>query len=84
MSRPKPKHSRAAREWKQSEIAALAELAKRKGINKEWLAREWLGVFPTTLSYWMSETSSYRGPTDMAKRLLTYVEAEITRLPDWE
>jgi hypothetical protein len=32
----------------------------------------------------MSETTSYRAPTDMAKRLLSYVEAEIARLPDWE
>lgn len=70
------------KEWTREQLEDLCALAKRKGIGKGVLAEKWLGVHPTTLSYWMSRSSSYREPTDMARRLLTFVEKEIEKRED--
>jgi hypothetical protein len=70
-------------EWTAEQVAWLAALAKRKGITKSALAEEWLGVFPTTLSYWMStKEGSRREPTPMAKRLLSCIAPKIERMAD--
>lgn len=82
MGRPKPRLP--LKGWEREQVEELADLAKRKGISKDSLAREWLGVFPSTLTYWLTTSKSYREPTDMARRLLSYVEQEIAKLKDWD
>lgn len=70
------------KEWTREQLIELCALARKKGITKGVLAEKWLGVHPTTLSYWMSKSDSYREPTDMARRLLTFVEDEIKKRED--
>ena len=71
------------KEWTPQEVKELAELAEQKGISKKKLAEEWLGVFPTTLSYWMAtKKQTHRPPTPMAKRLMSCIEPKLKRLKD--
>lgn len=82
MPKPKPKNQK---DWDRDECVAFVALAKRKGITQRDLAERWLGVHPTTISYWVSEkVGTRKEPPRMAKHLLSCVEREIAKLPDWE
>jgi hypothetical protein len=68
------------KEWTREQVRALVELAESKGISRSEFAKEYLGVHPTTLSYWMSTTSSYREPRPYHKKLLSCIEPTVRKI----